>query len=48
MNDLGIKSEDYNKYAKWLNAISMQETTGGSAPEHNLQKNIDIDALIPD
>jgi len=48
MLDLKIKSQDYNKYAKWLNAISMQETGGGTAPEHNLQKNIPIDYLIPD
>ena len=40
MLDLKIKSQDYNKYAKWLNAISMQETGGGSAPEHNVQSSL--------
>ena len=40
MNDLNLKNDDYDRYARLLNAVAAQETGGGTAPEHKIQKSL--------
>lgn len=40
MNDLNIDNEEYDNMSKLLMAISMQETGGGTNPEHNIQSSL--------